>query len=408
MLQLTEEGGRGGLRSVDELVQYAKAADIINVALDELGEGATETIFKLSTIFGDKDKLGVEGSMMAVGSVVNDLSQNMVAQAPYITEYINRLAGVGAMAEMSIPQIAAYGAVLNANGQNVEKSATATSRLLNKMFQEPAKIAEVAGLEISSFTQLVKTDINTAFISLLEHLNSLGKMDVLAPIFKEMNIQGDGATATLTTLAKNIELVKLKQQEAQEVYEDATSVIKESNVQNTTEEATLEKKRKKLEEVKVALGEKLLPLMSVTSTGTMMIKTLNALIDIFNDYGVTIISTGSAILLYTGYIKAKNYITTHEITLEKAKIFLQEKSIALLKKLKVAMASNPWGIAVVAITAVIGLLIDYNRRLDKVSEGEKALSKIKSDAKQKLAEEESRLKALVKVAEDETQSLQHS
>ena len=408
MLQLTEEGGRGGLRSVDELVQYAKAADIINVALDELGEGATETIFKLSTIFGDKDKLGVEGSMMAVGSVVNDLSQNMVAQAPYITEYINRLAGVGAMAEMSIPQIAAYGAVLNANGQNVEKSATATSRLLNKMFQEPAKIAEVAGLEISSFTQLVKTDINTAFISLLEHLNSLGKMDVLAPIFKEMNIQGDGATATLTTLAKNIEPVKLKQQEAQEAYEDATSVIKESNVQNTTEEATLEKKRKKLEEVKVALGEKLLPLMSVTSTGTMMIKTLNALIDIFNDYGVTIISTGSAILLYTGYIKAKNYITTHEITLEKAKIFLQEKSIALLKKLKVAMASNPWGIAVVAITAVIGLLIDYNRRLDKVSEGEKALSKIKSDAKQKLAEEESRLKALVKVAEDETQSLQHS
>ena len=369
--QLVEEGGRGGLRSIEELVQYAKAADIINVALDELGEGATEAIFKLSTIFGDKDKLGVEGSMMAVGSVVNDLSQNMVAQAPYITEYINRLAGVGAMAEMTIPQIAAYGAVLNANGQNVEKSATATSRLLNKMFQEPAKIAQVAGLEISGFTQLVKTDINAAFIMLLEHLNSLGKMDVLAPIFKEMNIQGDGATATLTTLAKNIELVKQKQQEAQAAYEDATSVIKESNVQNTTEEAKLEKKRKKLEEVKVALGEKLLPIMGgFTSTGTMMIKTLNALLDVFNDYKVTIISTGSAVLAYTAFVKAKNFVTAHSITLRKTKIVLLRKSRLAWMQLKAAMAGNLWGIAIVAVTAIIGLFIDYNRRLDKVSAGD--------------------------------------
>lgn len=406
--QLVEEGGRGGLRSIEELVQYAKAADIINVALDELGEGATETIFKLSTIFGDKDKLGVEGSMMAVGSVVNDLSQNMVAQAPYITEYINRLAGVGAMAEMTIPQIAAYGAVLNANGQNVEKSATATSRLLNKMFQEPAKIAQVAGLEISNFTQLVKTDINAAFIMLLEHLNSLGKMDVLAPIFKEMNIEGDGATATLTTLAKNIELVKQKQQEAQAAYEDAISVIKESNVQNTTEEAKLEKKRKKLEEVKVALGEKLLPIMgSFTSTGTMIIKTINALLDVFNDYKVTIISTGSAILLYTGYLKAKNLWTEKEITLEKIKILLQEKSLVVLKKIGTFMKTNPWGIAIVAITAIIGLFIDYNRRLGRVTEGEKALNKVRNDAKQKVVEEENRLKALVKVASDETQSLEN-
>ncbi|MBQ8269680.1 MAG: phage tail tape measure protein, partial [Bacteroidaceae bacterium] len=385
----------------------AKAADIINVALDELGEGATEAIFKLSTIFGDKDKLGVEGSMMAVGSVVNDLSQNMVAQAPYITEYINRLAGVGAMAEMTIPQIAAYGAVLNANGQNVEKSATATSRLLNKMFQEPAKIAQVAGLEVSNFTQLVKTDINAAFIMLLEHLNSLGKMDVLAPIFKEMNIQGDGATATLTTLAKNIELVKQKQQEAQAAYEDATSVIKESNVQNETEEAKLEKKRKKLEEVKVALGEKLLPIMGAfTSTGTMMIKTLNALLEVFSKYKVTIISTGSAVLLYTGYIKLKNLWTEKEMTLKKAKLLLQEKSLAMLKKLKVEMMKNPWGIAIVVLTTLVGLLIDYNRRLDKVSEGEKALGKIRDGAKQKMAEEENRLKVLLKVAEDETASLE--
>lgn len=438
--QLVEEGGRGGLRSIEELVQYAKAADIINVALDELGEGATETIFKLSTIFGDKDKLGVEGSMMAVGSVVNDLSQNMVAQAPYITEYINRLSGIGAMAKMTIPQIAAYGAVLDANGQNVEKSATATSRLLNKMFQEPAKIAQVAGLEISSFTQLVKTDINAAFIMLLEHLNSLGKMDVLAPIFKEMNIQGDGATATLTTLAKNIELVKQKQQEAKAAYEDATSVIKESNVQNTTEEAKLEKKRKKLEEVKVALGKKLLPVMGAfTSTGTFMVKTLNALIDFLIKYRGIIITATAALVAYE--------LAVNKVIIAKKAQLLWAKTVSLATKtataiktaykavtlgaavaintftgnakraaaaqrmLNAAQKANLWGAVAAAIVVVIGLLVTYTKKVKSAtSAAEEHAKKMRelTDISQMTAdaakEEINALNRLYEAATSETES----
>lgn len=157
--QLVEEGGRGGLRSIEELVQYAKAADIINVALDELGEGATEAIFKLSTIFGDKDKLGVEGSMMAVGSVINELSQNCTAAAPYLANFTKCLAGVGAQADMTIPQIMGFAAVLDSQGQAVEMSATAVSQLITKMFQDPAKIAKAVGMDVQEFTNMVKTAI---------------------------------------------------------------------------------------------------------------------------------------------------------------------------------------------------------------------------------------------------------
>ena len=431
--QLVEEGGRGGLRSIEELVQYAKAADIINVALDELGEGATETIFKLSTIFGDKDKLGVEGSMMAVGSVVNDLSQNMVAQAPYITEYINRLSGIGAMAKMTIPQIAAYGAVLDANGQNVEKSATATSRLLNKMFQEPAKIAQVASLEISSFTQLVKTDINAAFMMLLEHLNSLGKMDVLAPIFKDMNIQGDGATATLTTLAKNIELVKQKQQEAKAAYEDATSVIKESNVQNTTEEAKLEKKRKKFEEVKVALGKELLPVMSsFVSTGSMMAKLLLSLIQFTKEHHKAIISIAAGLAAYTITVKAHTIATTATTVATKAwnlltkagttlqaayKIVLSATTLAYAKltgntvmattaqeALNTAMKSNHIGLIIGAITTAAVAIWNYSKKVNEANKKEKELTDISQMTADAAKEEINALNRLYEAATSETES----
>ena len=406
--KLAEEAGRLGKTSKEDVLGFVKAADIINVALDDLGEGATLEISKLTNIFGDEKALGTEKSMLAVGSVINELSQNCTAAAPYLANFTKRLAGVGAQADMTIPQIMGFAAVLDSQGQAVEMSATAVSQLITKMFQDPAKIAKAVGMDVLEFTNMVKTDTNTALLTLLERLNAMGNMDVLAPIFKEMGTDGARASAVLASLAGNIDMVRQQQEVAMQAYNEATSVVKEFTVQNETEEAKLEKKRKKLEEVKVALGEKLLPIMGAfTSTGTMMIKTLNALLEVFSEYKVTIISTGSAVLIYTGYIKIKNLWTEKEMTLEKAKLLLQEKSLAMLKKLKVAMMNNPWGIAIVVITTLIGLLIDYNRRLDKVSEGEKALGKIRDNAKQKMAEEESRLKALLKVAEDETASLEN-
>lgn len=406
--KLAEEAGRLGKTSKEDVLGFVKAADIINVALDDLGEGATLEISKLTNIFGDEKALGTEKSMLAVGSVINELSQNCTAAAPYLANFTKRLAGVGAQADMTIPQIMGYAAVLDSQGQAVEMSATAVSQLITKMFQDPTKIAKAVGMDVQEFTNMVKTDTNSALLTLLERLNAMGNMDVLAPIFKEMGTDGARASAVLASLAGNIDMVRQQQEVAMQAYNEATSVVKEFTVQNETEEAKLEKKRKKLEEVKVALGEKLLPIMGAfTSTGTMMIRTLNALLEVFSEYKVTIISTGSSVLLYTGYIKAKNFITAKEITLEKAKLFLQEKSLAVLKKIGVFMKSNPWGIAIVALTAIVSLLIDYNRRLGKVSEGEKALGKIRDDAKQKVAEEESRLKALLKVAEDETASLEN-
>ncbi|MBO5665509.1 MAG: phage tail tape measure protein, partial [Bacteroidaceae bacterium] len=320
--KLAEEAGRLGKTSKEDVLGFVKAADIINVALDDLGEGATLEISKLTSIFGDEKALGTEKSMLAVGSVINELSQNCTAAAPYLANFTKRLAGVGSQADMTIPQIMGFAAVLDSQGQAVEMSATAVSQLITKMFQDPAKIAKAVGLDVQEFTNMVKTDTNTALLTLLERLNAMGNMDVLAPIFKEMGTDGARASAVLASLAGNVDMVRQQQEVATEAYKEATSVVKEFSVQNETEGAKLEKKRKKLEEVKVALGEKLLPIMGgFTSTGTKMIKMLNALLDIFNKYKSTIMLTGSAVLLYTGYIKAKNFITAKEITLEKAKLF---------------------------------------------------------------------------------------
>ena len=133
--RLAQEAGRLGKTSEEDVLGFVKAADQINVALDELGDGATLQLSKLTSIFGDEERLGTERSLLAVGSVINELSQNCTAGASYLAQFGQRLAGVGAQAGMTVPQVMAFGAVLDSQGQKVEMSATALSKLIMNLFK---------------------------------------------------------------------------------------------------------------------------------------------------------------------------------------------------------------------------------------------------------------------------------
>lgn len=406
--KLAEEAGRLGKTSQEDILGFAKAADIINVALDDLGEGATLEISKLTNIFGDEKALGTERSMLAVGSVINELSQNCTAAAPYLANFTKRLAGVGAQADMTIPQIMGFAAVLDSQGQAVEMSATAVSQLITKMFQDPAKIAKAVGLDIQEFTNLVKTDTNAALLTLLERLNSFGSMDVLAPLFKEMGTDGARASAVLASLAGNIDMVREQQEIATQAYNEATSVVKEFTVQNETEEAKLEKKRKKYEEVKVALGKELLPVMSsFVSTGSMMAKLLLSLIQFTKEHHKAIISIAAGLAAYTITVKAHTIATTATTVATKAwnlltkagttlqaayKIVLYATTLAYAKltsntvmattaqtALNTAMKSNPIGLIIGAITTAAVAIWNYSKKVDEANKKEKELAKTRRE-----------------------------
>lgn len=269
--KLAQEAGRLGKTSIDDVLGFVKAADQINVALDELGDGATLTLSKLTGIFGLEGQYGTEQSLLKVESVVNELSQNCAASAPYLTEFASRMAGVGAQAGLSVQQIMAFGAVLDSTGQNVEASATALSQVIVRIYQDPAKYAKIAGLDIQNFTTLVKTDINSALMELLSALNQVGGMDALSPMFKDMGENGARAIATLSTLAEHIDDVKQQQVAANTAFAEGSSVTKEFDVQNNTVQARLDKLKKSFTEMAVSLGEKLLPVMQYAISGTSLL-----------------------------------------------------------------------------------------------------------------------------------------
>lgn len=396
--KLAQEAGRLGLQSQEDVLGFVTAANQINVALDDLGEGATLTLSKLTDIFGDKDRLGVEQSLLAVGSVINELSQNCTASAPYLAQFAQRLAGVGKQANMTIPEIMGFAAVLDSQGQAVEMSATALSQLIMKLFQDPAKIAKATGMDLQAFNKVLKEDTNEALLMLLQRLNELGDISALAPVFDSMGTDGARASQVIAALAGNVEMVKKQQQAANVAFKQGTSVTKEYNVQNNTVQANLDKAKKGFHEMAVELGQKLAPAMkyAITSTSAMM-HVLSSTISFISEYAGTIISTAIAIGGYTVAVNAA-------VIADQLKVFWNNVLIGSFKKLWAVIAANPYGALAAAIGVVIGLVIDHNRGLTEAKAAEEALNGVREQARKKIVDEQTELEILIAAANDTTQS----
>lgn len=281
--ELAQEAGRLGKTTIEDVKGYVEAADIINVALVDLGEGATQTIAKLSNIFGIEKVMGTRDAMLSVGSAVNVLSQNCTASKQYLVEFTQRMAGVGAQADLTIPQLLAYGATLDANGQKTEMSASALGKLTMMLFQNTEQVAKQVGLEVETFTKTLKSSTNEGLLMFLERIQQLGSKEglaVLAPLFKDLGMDGVRMSQVLATLAEHLDMVKWEQEEANKAFKEATSATNEYQIFNNTVQAGLDKAKKNIAELSVELGQKLLPVMRhVYSSTSLMIRALNIVVD---------------------------------------------------------------------------------------------------------------------------------
>lgn len=435
--QLAQEAGRLGKTSQEDVLGFVRAADKINVALDDLGSGATLTLSKLTGIFGDEKRLGTEKSLLAVGSVINELSQNCSASAPYLAEFASRMGGVGSQANLTVLQIMGFAAVLDSNNQKLEASATALSQVIVRIYQDPAKYARVAGMDIEKFSKLVKTDMNAALIEFLSTLKQAGNMDVLSPMFKDMGENGSRAISALSTLANHISEVRSQQEVANEAFEEATSIDTEFAVQNNTVQAGLDKAKNRVHELAVELGEKLQPIMRmVISSSTIALRALSAMVDFFIKYRREVVSLGAAILAYTVVVKgsavataawgavckvAQGVAAVTRVTLIALRICYFQlsgqtaKAAAATRIFNSVCKASPIGIVVGLVTALVGVLASFISRtrearkaLDEARRAErewhKSLTDISEALAQAAAKEEQRVKSLYQTAISEAKS----
>ena len=304
--ELAQEAGRLGKNTLESVQGYVEAADIIHVALDDLGEGATQTIAKLTNIFGVDKMLGTKEAMLAVGSTVNELSQNCTASSSYLVEFAQRMAGIGASAGLTIPQILAFGAVLDANGQKVEMSATAIQKVINNLANKNQEFASRLGLDAQKLNETLKHSARDGIMMFLQALHDIGEKGgyenatmVLAPAFKDMGMDAARVSQVLATLANHIDEVKWQLGEADKAFEEASSATHEYEIFNNTAQASIDKAKKRVTELAVQLGEKLYPIMKhIYSSSGLFLRALNQIVSFIIEYRRVIVPLVASLATY--------------------------------------------------------------------------------------------------------------
>ena len=384
---LAQEAGRLGKNTIENVEGYVEAASIINVALVDLGEGATQTIAKLANIFGVEQQLGTKKAMLSIGSAVNVLSQNCTASKPYLVDFAQRMAGIGAQAGLTVPQILAFGAVLDANGQKVEMSATAIQKIIMALANKNKEFSQVLGLDADKLAKTLNRSAKEGIMMYLEAIKKLSDNTsannatvALAPLFKDMGMDAARVATVLSTLANHIDELKWQFGEADKAFREASSATHEFELFNNTAQASIDKAKKSVSELAIELGEKLYPVMKhvYTSSG-IFLRVLKTIVTFIFDHAGALASLTAAIIAYTlaakaATIQTKGMAAAQAISTGIAKawrvgVLLCNTAVALMTRnlgraraawhlLNVTLKANPIGL-LVSVIAAIGVAI-YN------------------------------------------------
>lgn len=405
--QLAGSAGRLGITSTAAVEEFVDAADKINVALgDDLGDGAVDKIGKLAMAFGEDDKMGLRGAMLATGSAVNDLAQNSAANAGYLVEFTARLAGVGMQAGLTQAQIMGIGAAMDENMQKDEMASTALSQIITKMTTDSDTFARIAGKNVEEFSRLVKTDMNQALMQFFEAMNKKGGFTELAPLFEQMGLDGTRAIAVLSTLANKIDDVRKHQQTATDAYAKGTSVLEEFKVQNETYQAQLDKAKKHFQDLRIELGERLLPVATTAiSTTSLFIKVLNAVIGFVTKYISTITTLTVAIGIYTAAVYKETIAEKVHAATSKLAAFWTNVLWLNMKKLYAAMLANPWTAAAAGIAIVVAAVADLTRKSREATVAQKAMQDVQIKGAAAENEAKRNVEQLTKIIHDNTLSV---
>jgi TP901 family phage tail tape measure protein len=413
LLALARVAGKLGFRGKEDILGFVKATDMIRVALSEDLGGDTEEsvrqLGKLVEIFKLTKEFSIEESLLKIGSAMNALGASGTANEGFMLEFSKRVAGVAPTAGISIDKILGLATTLDELGQTSEVSSTAFNQVISKMFKDTAKFADIAGMSVKDFTELMNKDANEAMIQLLigakGSANGFGE---LTNSLSDLGMDGVRATTVLGALAANIDLLRENQKFSNEEFVKGTDLLVEFNKKNNSAQAILEKHTKTFKAMQVELGEKLTPIYSAAiHKASTLLKVFGATVEFLFKYGSALVTVGVLIATYTVLTQALTFWETRKneqvglgLVLAKLQTFwynAQFAAVALytagvqllsgnlkaaavsMRAFSAALSATPLGWVMIGITAVIGAIRAYDAYSKDATEREYAKAKALKD-----------------------------
>jgi TP901 family phage tail tape measure protein len=155
LYQLAAAAGQIGLKTQEDVLGFAKAANTISVALNELGAEGSASLMKIATLTGEVQRYGTEQALTRVGSAINELTANSAATAGPIADFISRVGGIASASKMAIHEMAALGAATDASAQSIEIAGTSMNKFITALVSNTENIAYATNLNAQELQSLI-------------------------------------------------------------------------------------------------------------------------------------------------------------------------------------------------------------------------------------------------------------
>lgn len=414
LLKIAETGGRLGVGKA-QIKDFVQEVDKANVALGDgfAGgvEAVTDTLGKLKNLYGETKDLDMATAINQIGSAMNELGANGAATEANIGEFALRLGSLPAKLKPTIAEALALGAAFEESGIDAERAGTAYSTFVRNAATNADKFAKVMGISKKEVEDLMNADPLEFFLKFSEGMKGMDTTD-LAKTMEFLKMNDQYVISTMGAASENTEKFRASIELSNKSLTEATSLQNEFNKVNNNSAAVFEKVQKKF------LG--MFTSQKVADTLNWLIGTFalflgvnkelegrmgtvgKSIVDIIKVFAVmasVVISASLGIAVYNTLIKesvlrtvaldaiekirlARLYISTavqsgYNVVLGLGQIALgkmffgQSMATAGQLRLNAAMASNPIGAVVLAITALVGILYILKQRQDEARISEK-------------------------------------
>jgi TP901 family phage tail tape measure protein len=243
LLDIAVIGGQLGIAK-DQLAGFTVAIDQLAVTLSgEIKGGAQEVASSLGKINGvfkvqQKEGTDVEKSFNKTGSAILALGQAGLATGEFLQDFTLRVAGVAQAANISLPTVLAYAAVLEESGSSAEVAGTSMNRLIGSLATKRSKFFAIAQLQDSTltlekFTKIINTDANEALQLFFKGLNSGNpNLTTFNDRLDTIGIKAGPSKNAIIALAQNQDLLNTRVNESVTAYNEGTLASEQFKVKN--------------------------------------------------------------------------------------------------------------------------------------------------------------------------------
>lgn len=338
---VTETAGQLGIAKED-LLAFSETMVNLGVATNLSSTEAASALAKFANVVGMS-----ADNYSNLGSVIVALGNNFATTEADIVSIATRLASTGSLIGLSEAEIMAVATALSSLGIEAEAGGSAVSKLL-KLFEtmvqtgapELENFAEVAGVSAQEFSEAWGEN---AIGALGMVLDGLGRVDAAGgssiAVLEELGITELRMSNTVLALASSEGILSDAVDLANIAWEDNTALAKEAETRYGTTESKLQMLSNSFDNVKIAIGDELTPVVSaLADAGSGLLDWLAGMIK-QNEWLVPVLAAVvTALAVFAIGVTAAAIATT--------------ALGAAIKAATAAMATNP---ILLAITAIIAL-----------------------------------------------------